>query len=136
MNAWKFLLLMILFNVSVVIVQSLNEFSGGAFWTVAGTPWTLATYGTLTLIISTAGALTGAVLGTSVFNYDPFRGAAITGFGVGMIPTLWNTRLIFYTMASGNAMAGLMVDIFLGFEAILLVVFLYQMATGGWKAHE
>jgi len=86
----------------------------------------------------TAGGLAfGGLLGyVSSGGVDVLRFAGITGFAGFVIGLLATSRGLLHSIGaqlSGNSSTvGLVIDLFLFFELVMVAFFIWQMATGGW----
>jgi len=134
MNAWKWMMGIICFNIGVLVIGTISVLSQGTYYAALGTVWDISALTLTPVILGFAGAAVGGAIGTIILNYDPIKLAGITGFIGLMAGTLYGTTNIFRELAGTNPMLQLFVSIFIAFMALITLVFVYQLATQGFKS--
>jgi len=96
----------------------------------------LSMFGTGVTIIVMAGTIvTGAVVGYLTAGQGA-QGAVYALFIFFFWSSMGNTLTVFYNIAAGNASILYILAIFTMIIGVVFAAGLFQMVTGGWKAHE
>lgn len=141
MNGWKVLGLLFCINFGIVVIS----FTG--IWDIgvgAGSTYDIRTFVGTTIGFATigAGAAGGGALVANFFGagVNVMLAAAIGAFTTTVINIFGNTHRVLSALAASiddqQGLASILVVGYIGFCTLILLVFLYQMATGGWKSYE
>lgn len=88
-------------------------------------------------IITIVGAILAASAASIFTNLNPQKVAVISGFIAFMVPLFSNLRLILITFAEAfdsGGTASMIVNGFIFFQLIMLLIFVYQIADSGWAS--
>ena len=93
----------------------------------------------VTFSLSTLAGAVGIGIAGGLIGADPLRCAGIGAFSGSMLSLFGNSYTVINEIVANlttSSMGSLIATTFIGIQAILVLMFMYQLATGGWASYK